>query len=377
MRRVTAWLTVVLAAILWAGFFPPAHACSDIFINHSNARVEARSMDFGMNIAMGDTFGFIGQKNTTDVVIDAEKIPAKSLTSWTNKYGYWGRNAFNTAKVDDAMNTEGLSISGLYLDAYTQYPVYDPADGRPVLGVFDLPNFLISQAKNVDEAVGLIRGRQIVQSAVEIKQGIFLRNTPLHLSLRDRSGKSAVVEFVGGKTLIYENAGNVLTNSPTYPQQQEMVKKYAALNVEKDNSLTGMPGGFDSPERFARGHILTKVLPVPASTQEALYQADFVISSCSVPYFGRPGSGYRSNTIWRVLKDLGNGVVYTQNAVYFQGGGKIAPSHVANNGYTIIDLKTIDFKKIPMDFIGSTIEPTPQNRVLKIMRANDIPEFGE
>ena len=204
-----------------------------------------------------------------------------------------------------------------------------------------------------------------------------MKNTPLHFVLRDKTGKSAVVEFVEGKTLVYTNAGNVMTNSPTYPEHLEMVKKYGGLNVEKDNSLTGMPGGFDSPERFARGHLLTRYLPVPSSAQEALYQADFVISSCSVPYFGKPGSGYRSNTIWKVLKDLDRGVVYTKNLVYFQGGGKIVPTHVANDGYTIIDLKTIDFTRVPVEFAGAIIQPTPKSRVVKIIRANEIPEFGE
>jgi choloylglycine hydrolase len=377
MKRLSAVLLIVFTLIFITGFARIANACSDIFINHPNAHIEARSMDFGMNMAINDIFGFIGQNNTTDVIIDADKIPAKNLTSWTNKYGYWGRNAFHTAKIDDAMNTEGLSLSGLYLDQYTQYAEYDPKDKRPVIGVFDLPNFIISQAKNVDEAVALIKSRQIVQSAVEIKPGLFLRNTPLHLVLRDKTGKSAVVEFVGGRTLVYENAGNVLTNSPTYPQQLDMVKKYDVLNVDKDNSLTGMPGGFDSPERFARGYILTKNLPVPASIQEALYQADFVISSCSVPYFGMPGSGYRSNTIWKVLKDLDNGIVYTDNSVYYQGGTKIVPTHVANSGYVIIDLKTIDFTKIPIEFAGWTIQPTPKKNIVKIIRANEIPEFGE
>jgi len=375
MKRLSVALSII--CMLFAGLAQTAMACSDIFINHPNAHIEARSMDFGMNIAMNDTFGFIGQKNTTDIIIDADKIPAGDLTSWTNKYGYWGRYAFHTPKVDDAMNTEGLSISGLYLDKYTQYPVYNPADKRPVLGVFDMPNFLVSQARNVDEAVALINSRQIVQSAVEIKPGIFLKNTPLHYVIRDKTGKSAVIEFVGGKTLVYTGAGNVMTNSPTYPQQLEMVKKYETLSVDKDNSLTGMPGGFDSPERFARGHILTKSLPVPASTQEALYQADFTISSCSVPYFGRPGSGYRSNTVWKVLKDLDHGIVYTNNSVYFQGGGKIAPTHVVNGGYTIIDLNAVDFNKIPLEFAGETIKPTPKNRVIKVIRANEIPEFGE
>jgi len=375
MRKII--FAVTISCLFCWGFLQNALACSNIFINHPNAHIEARTMDFGMNIAMDDTFGFIGQKNTTDVVIDAEKIPVKSLTSWTVKYGYWGRYAFHTPKVDDAMNTEGFSISGLYLDTYTQYPVYNPQDKRPVLGVFDILNFLVSQAKNVQEAVALINSHQIVQSALEIRSGIFLRNTPLHLVLRDKSGKSAVVEFVEGKTLVYTNAGDVLTNSPTYPRQLEMIKQYKNLNVEKDNSLTGMPGGFDSPERFARGHILTRCLPVPSSTQEALYQADFTISSLAVPYFGKPGSGYRSNTVWKVLKDLDHAVVYTKNSVYYQGGSKIVPTHIANDGYTIIDLKTIDFTKVPVEFVGDTIQPTPKNRVVKIIRANEIPEFGE
>jgi choloylglycine hydrolase len=377
MQRKRLSVVVSLLSIFLTGLAQTAVACSDIFVNHAGTHIEARSMDFGMNIALDDAFGFIGQENTTDVVLDAEKIPVQRLTSWKNQYGYWGRRVFNTSKVDDAMNTEGLSISGLYLDGYTQYPEYNPADKRPVLAVFDMINFLISQAKNVDEAVALINGRQIVQSAGEIKPGIFLKNTPLHFVLRDKTGKSAVVEFVGGKTLVYTNAGNVLTNSPTYPQHLDMVKKYDNLNVEKDNSLTGMPGGFDSPERFARGHLLTRYLPVPSSTQEALYQADFVISSCSVPYFGKPGSGYRSNTIWKVLKDLDRGVVYTKNSVYFQGGSKIVPTHVANDGYTIIDLKTIDFTRVPVEFAGATIQPTPKNRIAKVVRANEIPEFGE
>jgi len=108
-----------------------------------------------------------------------------------------------------------------------------------------------------------------------------------------------------------------------------------------------------------------------------MYQADFTIASCSVPYFGKPGSGYRSNTTWRVLKDLDHGSVYTKNIVYFQGGSKIVPIHVANDGYTVIDLKTIDFTKVPMEFAGDTIQPTPKAGVIKIIRANEIPEFGE
>jgi choloylglycine hydrolase len=122
-------------------------------------------------------------------VLDAEKNSCREIDKLENKYGYWGRFVFHTPKVDDAMNTRGLSIAGLYLDGYTQYPEYNPADKRPVLGVFDIINFLISQARNVDEALALIRSHQIIQSSAEIKPGIFLKNAPPSFCLAGQNGQ--------------------------------------------------------------------------------------------------------------------------------------------------------------------------------------------
>ena len=371
MRKIS--LFVLAIAVLIQG----ASACSDVFINFEATHIEARSMDFGLNMAMNDFFGFIGQKNTTDVVIDSEKIPPDSLTSWTNKYGYWGRDAFNTGKLTEGMNTEGLSLSGLYLSEVTKYPAFDSSDKRPVLAFFDIGNFLLSQAKNVDEALALVKSRQIVQSAMQVKPGVFLKGVPIHIAMRDPSGRSAVIESIEGKIVIYAEAGDVLTNGPQYPEQLELVKAYNPIVIENSPSLTGMPGGYSSLDRFARGTILLRNLPKPNSLQEALYQADFVISSLASPFLAVPGAGNNSNTIWKVLKDLDRRVVYTNNVVYFQGGGKIAPTDIANNGYTIIDLNSIDFSLIPVEFEGSTIQPTPASEVKMIISANDIAEFGE
>ena len=120
--------------------------------------------------------------------MDADRIPARDLTGWTVKYGYWGRNAFHTPKIVYGMNTAGLSVSALYLAGYTKYPVYNSADKRPVIGMFDLGNYLLSQARNVDEAADLVNSHQIVQFAIEIKPGIFLKNIPAHLIMRDKTG---------------------------------------------------------------------------------------------------------------------------------------------------------------------------------------------
>jgi len=122
-------LLIVIIFIFSAGVF----ACDDIFINYPKSHIVGRVMDFSVNVANDTVFAFIGQKNITDIVIDAERIPESQLANWTIKYGYWGRGVFGTPIVDDAMNTEGLSISGLYLEGITNYPVYNNNDKRPVL----------------------------------------------------------------------------------------------------------------------------------------------------------------------------------------------------------------------------------------------------
>ncbi len=275
------------------------------------------------------------------------------------------------------MNTEGLSISGLYLSGATKYPAFNISDKRPVLAFFDIGNFLLSQAKNVGEALALVKSLQIVQSALQVKPGVFLKAVPIHIVIRDASGRSAVIESIEGRIIVYAEAGNILTNGPQYPEQLDLVKAYDSVTIKNSSSLTGMPGGYASVDRFARGTILLRNLPRPSSLQEALYQADFVISSLSSPFLAVPGAGNNSNTIWKVLKDLDRKVVYINNIVYYQGGGKIAPTNIANNGYTIIDLNSIDFNLIPVEFAGSTIQPTPASDVKMIISANDIAEFGE
>ena len=169
--------------------------CTNIFINKGGYHVEARSMDFPINMGTELVMGFIGQKNSSNPIVDADQIPVSQLTTWTNKYGYVGRGAFNTAVVMDGMNTEGLSISILYLPG-TKYANFNPSDKRPVLGVLEIPTFFLSQAKTVNEARAMIDSHQLVAWAVEAAPGMYIKNVPVHFCVRDKTGDSMVVEFI-------------------------------------------------------------------------------------------------------------------------------------------------------------------------------------
>ena len=342
-------------------------ACSDIFINKGSYHIEGRNMDLGMNLSHIDSFNFIGQKNTTDIIVDTAKIPSNQLSSWTNKYGYWGRKVFNTPVITDGMNTQGLSIAVQTLQA--KFPVYNPSDKRPVLSVYELGNFVLALAKDVPEALKLIQSRQPIEGAIEVKEGVYIKDIPFHLSIRDSKGNSAVIEFINGKVQIYSSAGNVMTNDPTYPAQLDNAKKYQNIstNINNNTLLKGMPGSGTSIDRFARGDILLRSSPTPDSLSIALYQADLILNSLSTSYPDTQGSG--GVTIWRVIKDLDNKVVYTSNIAYYQAGNKIVPTALTNRNYTEIDLKQIDFVHIPEDFQDAVFKPTPATKIKHIYTA--------
>ena len=352
-------LVKIIAGVTLCSVAYQALACSDIFVNKGGYHIEGRTMDLALNISHNEAFYFVGQKNTSDVVVDADKIPVNQLASWTNKYGYWGRNAFNTPLITDGMNTQGLSVALQTMIA--KYPTYNPADKRPVLSVFELGNYVLSQAKDVPEALKLLQSRQLVTAAIKVKDGTYIKDIPVHFSLRDSKGNSAVIEFMDGKIQIYNSAGNVMTNDPAYPQQLANAEKYKNINSKIDNNtlLKGVPGSLTSLDRFVRSDVLLNSLPKPDSLSEALYQTDLVLSSLSYyPAYNNKEAG--GATIWRVIKDLDNKVVYTSNLVYYQGGNKIAPTALSNRNYTVIDLKQIDFNQIPEEYQNMVFKPTPK-----------------
>lgn len=366
-------------------------ACSDLFINQAGYHVQARSMDFPLNVSVHNSAGFIGQKNITDPVLDVDKIPSQQLTSWTNRYGFFGRTAFDTPKIIDGMNTEGFSIAMLYLPG-TEYPVFDPKVKLPALAILDLGSYLLGNAKNVAEALNLIEQHQLVQSAIEAKSGFFMKDIPIHFVLRDKSGDSAVIEFIDHQTKIYPHAGPVMTNQPTYDWQMKHANLYASLTPESpkinptfsklvfdydliknvssygSEYLLGLPGDYTSASRFVRATMLLKNLKTPHSSQEATFHAQSVLDTVIEP----PLSD--SFTIWTIIKDLDNQLIYIKDLGYFQGGKRFFPMSITN-GYTLFDMKAIDFNHIPDDFINATIQPTPKKDIKELVSSKSVPGF--
>ncbi len=373
--------------------------CTNIFINKGGYHVEARSMAFPINMGTELVMGFVGPKNRSNPVVDAGQIPADQLTRWTNKYGYVGRGAFNTAVVMDGMNTEGLSISILYLP-HSVYASFNAVDKRSVLGAIEIPTFCLSQAKTVKEAHDLINNHQLVSWAIEATPGMFIKNVPVHFCVRDKTGDSMVVEFIDGEVKIYHPAGNVMTNAPAYDWQLDYAKHYSSINVSDEkpneqmaqyvykyneiypdalrpavNNFMGIPGDYSPSSRFAKCTVLLDNLYAPNSSAEAVYQSSIILNSAVVPY--TPGNSPKTivttTTLWCVIKDLDNSVMRFLDLAFFQADMKLLPMSV-DNGYKPLDLKSINFNAIPSEYEAKVIS-TNTHKDIKIVDVTQVPGF--
>lgn len=371
----------------------PIQACSDVFVNTGSFHVEGRTMDFPINMGTQMGMGFVGQKHTTDIIVDVDKIPLDKRISWQTHYGYVGRTAFNTPNILDGLNSAGFSISILYLPD-SQFPRYNAQDNRPAISVYDVGTYLLSQAENVQQALSLLKDLQIVSGALQAQPGNFIKDIPIHYVLRDSTGASAIIEFIGGEVKTYPAAGNVMTNEPSYDWQLDNVKYYNSLLVantspnpkfesrvynyqaiyqsdfrHSESNLLGTPGDFSSPSRFVRAQVMLNNFTAPQTTAQALYQVDRLNESVHTPLFPKATA-----TLWATIKDLDNRVVYYKDYGYYQGDGSFYPLAVTG-GYQAIDLKAIHFDVTPEAFAHATIQVTPPSQIKQLQSAADIPVF--
>ena len=103
---------------------------------------------------------------------------------------------------------------------------------------------------------------------------------PIHVSLADATGDSAIIEILDGEVVIHHGKQyTVMTNSPPYDEQLVLIKQYQGLGGNKP-----LPGTADADDRFVRGaYYLTKLPEVPESYQEAVAGVLSVMRNMATP----------------------------------------------------------------------------------------------
>jgi len=125
----------------------------------------------------------------------------------------------------------------------------------------------------------------------------------LHLAINDATGDSAIIEYVDGTPKVYHSREyQVMTNSPTFDKQLELVKEIEGLGGDKP-----LPGSTLASDRFARASYYVAHQVQPKTQIDAMAAMFSIIRNAAQPFrTPEPGKPDASQTIWQVVLDLTN-----------------------------------------------------------------------
>jgi choloylglycine hydrolase len=295
--------------------------CTDFLLQAAdNSFVVGRSMEFGEDL--GSQI-LIGGRGTTKQ--SAAPDSPKGGLSWTAKYGYVGLNVAGLHLKDlicDGMNEMGLSIGALWLPGFTEYSQTVSSKAQ-ALDVKDFTNWVLGNFATVDEVKAGLTGVQIWGSSLTNSQ------IPIHFSIHDANGTSAVLEFLTGNTqgLWQPNPVDVLTNAPPFAWQLINIRNYVGLSSVDAEPITiggnsypppghgsgmrGVPGDSTPPSRFIRILFQKQFATQPADNAKASSLALHLLNTVDIPLGTSaakneqpPSKGNDDYTQWVVVKAL-------------------------------------------------------------------------
>ncbi len=217
--------------------------------------------------------------------------------SWTSRYGSVITTAFDIISVD-GLNEAGLAGHVLWL-AESTFGTPDP--DRTQLSQAIWLQYFLDNFETVASAVAWIEQTDV--QVVQMADPTGGKPPAIHLALDDASGDSAIIEYIEGKAKVYHDRDyRVVTNSPTFDQQLELVKSFTGLGGSEP-----LPGSTLAADRFARATYYIGRLPQPAGQVEAIASMFSVIRNAAQPFrIPDPGKPDASQTIWQVVLDLTN-----------------------------------------------------------------------
>lgn len=307
--------TLVRSFIASSLFLQTVHACTRaVYLGNNDHIITARSMDWKVDV--GTNLWIM----PSGIERDSNAGP-KSL-KWKSKYGSVIATGYDISTTD-GMNEAGLVANVLWL-VESQYPDTKKSN-KPQLSISAWAQYVLDNFSTVAEAVKTLEKEpfDLITDNVPGEQ----RLTTLHLSISDKTGDSAIIEYIGGKQVIHHNKKyQVMTNSPTFDQQ-------LALNTywQQIGGTVMLPGTNRAADRFARASFYINAIPKNDNPKDAIASVFSVIRNASVPYgLNTAEEPNISSTRWRTVAD------HKQQLYFFE-------SAVSPNVFWI-DLKKINFK---------------------------------
>lgn len=258
-----------------------------------------------------------------------DKMPdGKNGLRWKTKYGAVGIDALLKDVLIDGMNEKGLTVNGFYHEGYAVYSKYEPGKADSTISILAVIPYLLTTCANTDEIKATLKKIRVI-GIVEPSIGMA---PPLHFGATDASGKSIVIEFINGVTIIHDSPLGVITNGPTFEWHMENMLNYVdletSLALRKISSLSdvkfgggnrffGVPGDLTSPSRLLRVAAYASTARLTADGKETMYEAFRILDNFNLPVGSAAEGGgaidnasMRSATNWTTAYDTKNKVMY-------------------------------------------------------------------
>ena len=284
----------VAALLLGANCHSPVLACTRVLWNDNNLAVlVGRTMDWPESTqpiltVLPRGMERKGSKLGPDVAVKENGL------KWTSKYGSIVTTIYGIGTAD-GFNERGLAAHMLYFNA-CDFGARDA--NRPGVQAGLWAQYLLDNAATVPEAIALLEKIQLVMVEAHGSKAT------VHLAIEDASGDSAILEFIGGKSVIHHGREfHIMTNDPSYDQQLELLK---AQNFSHPSSTMPLPGNVNPKDRFQRASYFRAMLPEPKTEREGVASMLSIMRNVSVP-FGAPYKNFGIyNTEYRTVSDLTN-----------------------------------------------------------------------
>ena len=317
MKPFLRTTTILAFASIIAFASSTAPACTGITIKPKDGSVIfARTLEFAADLKSN----IIVVPRGTEYVGTAPG--GKPGHRWKTRYGTVGANAFDMPVVVDGLNEKGLHVGLFYFPGFAKYQEVKADDLGKALAPWEIGSYLLGTCLDVKEAVAAAKS-VLVGEVVQKDMGFV---PPIHLIVTDASGKSVVLEYVGGELKVHDNPFGVMANSPTFDWHMTNLSNYVTLsqkNIEKidlagkeikglgqGSGMLGLPGDFTPPSRFVRAVAFSKTAQPVDKAKEGVLQAFHILNQFDIPKGAAQGIEHGKEvydyTLWTSAADLKN-----------------------------------------------------------------------
>ncbi len=283
-----------IAATAMAAFVTAttADACTGILLKNADGSVvHGRTVEFGIPLEFDMAvvprgYAFTGQ------------TPLGDGKKWTSKYGAAGVIVFGNLGIMDGINEKGLAIGAFYFPTEAEYTPTTAANQAQSMSAVDFSNWVLTSFGSVDELRKAVEGGEAVV-APTLLPGWPQQVQPFHWVVYDKSGKSLVIEPIGGKLVLSDNPLGILTNSPTFDWHMTNLRNYISLDplgarpVKIDGTtfqsfgmgdgMLGLPGDFTPPSRFVRAAVFASTATPAKDATGGIFNGFHVLNNFDIP----------------------------------------------------------------------------------------------